>query len=77
MIAKIISYFGADGLAHIIVCNALVAFLSLILPVWVAVVATAVIGVGKELLWDKIMRRGNFEAKDLLADAIGIIFGIV
>lgn len=77
MIAKIISYFGADGLAHIIVCNALVAFLSLVLPVWVAVVATAVIGVGKELLWDKLMRRGSCEAKDLLADAIGIILGIV
>ena len=77
MIARIIGYFGSDGLLHIIVCCAIVSVLSLVTPLWVSVSITAAIGAAKELIWDKLLHRGSFEVKDLIADAIGILLGIL
>lgn len=75
MIQKIYDYFGLDGLFHIIVCDIVVSILGLFLPLWVAVIVAAVIGLSKELLWDKILGKGSFDKKDLLADLIGIFIG--
>lgn len=77
MVQFFINYFRADGLAHIIVCSVIVSLLSLIIPVWIAIAVTATIGIGKELIWDKLLHRGSFEVKDLIADCIGIILGII
>ena len=75
MISKVFNYFGYDGLKHVIASNVMVVVLNLILPLWVAVFVAALAGVGKEVVWDKLMNKGTFDKKDLIADAVGIIIG--
>lgn len=75
MISKVFNYFGYDGLKHVIASNVMVVILNLILPLWVAVLVAALVGVGKEVVWDKLMKKGTFDKKDLIADAVGIIIG--
>ena len=75
MIQKIYDYFGLDGLIHIICSNLIVSILCLFLPLWISVVVAAIIGIGKEVIWDKILGKGSFDKKDLLADFIGVIIG--
>lgn len=75
MISKVFNYFGYDGLKHVIASNVMVVTLNLILPLWVAVLVAALAGVGKEVVWDKLMKKGTFDKKDLIADAVGIIIG--
>ena len=75
MISKVFNYFGYDGLKHVIASNVMVVVLNLILPLWLAVLVAALVGVGKEVVWDKLMKKGTFDKKDLIADAVGIIIG--
>lgn len=75
MISKVFNYFGYDGLKHVIASNVMVVVLNLILPLWVAVLVAALAGVGREVVWDKLMKKGTFDKKDLIADAVGIIIG--
>lgn len=74
---KIIDYFGADGLLHIIYCMVIMQLLSNFLPLWVAVLITAAIGLGKEYIWDRQLKKGTFDKRDLLADCVGIILGLI
>lgn len=75
IVAKILSWVGTDGLAHIVCCAALCGLLSLLLPLWVAIIATAAVGVAKELVWDLWLGKGSPSWKDLLCDLIGIAIG--
>lgn len=75
MISKVFNYFGYDGLKHVVASNVMVVVLNLILPLWVAVLVAALAGVGKEVVWDKLMKKGTFDKKDLIADGVGIIIG--
>lgn len=75
MINKIFNYFGFDGLKHIICSNLLVSLLQLILPLWIAIIITVVIGIGKELIYDKLMKKGTCDKKDIISNLIGIIIG--
>ena len=74
---KIIDYFGADGLLHIICCMVIMQLLSNFLPLWAAVLITAAIGLGKEYIWDKQLKKGTSDKRDLLADCVGIILGLI
>lgn len=56
MISKVFNYFGYDGLKHVIASNVMVVVLNLILPLWVAVLVTVLAGVGKEIVWDKLIK---------------------
>lgn len=75
MIAGLITRAGTDGMAHIVCSAALCGLLSLVLPLWVAIVATAAVGVAKELVWDLWLGKGSPSWKDLLCDLIGIAIG--
>ena len=76
---KLINYLGNiphDKLLHFAVCAVLSAVLHLIFPVWVVVSVMAILSVGKEI-YDQISGEGTPEWKDLIADAIGIIIGVL
>lgn len=75
MTGRILNWFGTDGLAHVLVSLVLCGVLSAAFPVWAAVLATMAIGIGKELLWDKLLKKGTCEVRDALSDAIGTILG--
>lgn len=72
---KILNWVGTDGLLHIICSVIIVSVLNVLLPLWAAVLITAIVGIGKEFIWDKWFKRGTFEKKDLLCDLIGIVIG--
>lgn len=65
-----------DKLKHIAVSAIIAVVLNLILPWWVAAILTLAIGVGKEV-YDKVTGKGHPEWKDLLADLVGILIGIL
>ena len=75
MITKVLDYFGADGLLHIVCSAILTSVLSWLAPLWLAALATLIVGVGKEIIYDKLMKRGTPQWKDLVADLAGIAIG--
>lgn len=77
MVDKIYKYFGQDGLLHILCSIIIVSLADLVLPLWIAVIIAALIGLGKEFIYDKWMGKGTFDKKDLVADFVGIIIGML
>ena len=75
MFTKLANYFGTDGLLHILCSIIAMTSLNIFLPVWISVILVLLIGIGKELIYDKLMGKGTPSWKDLLADVIGIIIG--
>ena len=65
-----------DKLRHIVVSAIIAVALNLILPWRVAGILTLCIGVGKEV-YDKVSGKGHPEWKDLLADLVGILIGVL
>lgn len=72
---EILNYLGTDGLLHLGVSLILCQIIAIFLPIWAAVFISLAVGVLKELIWDKFLKRGTPEWKDILADALGIILG--
>lgn len=72
----LMSLFHEDKLKHIVVSAIIMVALSLVLPKWVAAIITLTIGIGKEV-YDKVSKKGWAEWKDLVADLIGIVIGIL
>lgn len=65
-----------DKLKHIVVSAIIAVSLNLFLPWWVAAILTLCVGIGKEV-YDKVTDKGHPEWKDLLADLIGILIGVL
>ena len=65
-----------DKLRHIVDSAIIPVALNHILPWWVAGILTLCIGVGKEV-YDKVSGKGHPEWKDLLADLVGILIGVL
>lgn len=65
-----------DKLKHIVLSAIIAVALNLILPWWVAGLITLAIGVGKEV-YDKVSGKGHPEWKDLVADVVGVVIGLL
>ena len=77
MIAKILGYFGQDGLAHILVSLVICLFLSALMPLWASASMTFLVGAAKELAWDGALGKGSLEWKDIVADIAGVLIGVL
>lgn len=75
-VGKALSAIGVDGMAHILVCQNLVMWLSKLFPLWLAVAITAVIFILKEV-YDKYCKESEISAKDLLCDCAGSLLGVL
>lgn len=75
MLTKIINYFGTDGLLHALASLFICALLGAFMPWWAAALATLAAGAAKELIYDKWMKRGTAEWKDIVADLAGTAMG--
>ena len=73
---KLFAWMGSDGMSHVILSAIIAVTLNLLLPWWVAGVIALAIGVGKEI-YDKVSGKGHAEWKDLLADLVGILIGVL
>jgi hypothetical protein len=69
-------FFTEDKLKHIVVSAIIMVALSLVLPKLVAATITFSIGICKEV-YDKVSKKGWAEWKDLVADCIGVLIGIL
>lgn len=74
-LSKIAVRAGVDGLLHVIVSVLIVLIVQICSPWWAAVLVAIVVGLVKEFVWDRWLKKGTFEVKDLLCDVIGILIG--
>lgn len=65
-----------DDLLHILVSVIIMTVLKLLLPWWIAALITLLVGILKEIVWDKILKKGTPEWRDIVSDIIGIIIGV-
>lgn len=77
LINIVFNYFNFDGCKHIIISAILVSILKLFIPIVIATIIVLIIGIIKGLIWDKYLEKGTCELKDLYANIIGIIIGIL
>lgn len=77
MIAKIINYFGSDGLLHILCSLVLATLIAAFLPIWAAAAITLAIGIGKELIYDLLLKKGTPQWKDIISDLTGIAAAVM
>ena len=71
LISKPLSMIGLDGMAHIIVCQNLVMWLSKFTPLWLAIIITIAIFILKEI-YDKYCKKTEFSIKDIICDCVGL-----
>ena len=76
LISKPLSKIGLDGMAHIIVCQNLVMWLSKFTPLWLAIIITVVIFILKEI-YDKYCKKTEFSIKDIICDCVGLALGVL
>lgn len=76
MIKNVLNQIRKDDLLHILVSVIIMTVLKLLLPWWIAALLTILIGILKELIWDKWLKKGTPEWRDLMSDIIGIIIGV-
>ncbi|MDC2747313.1 hypothetical protein PO367_04355 [Bacteroides ovatus] len=74
--SKLLSKIGIDGMAHIIVCQNLVMWLSKLIPLWLAIIITVVIFILKEV-YDKYCKKTEFSTKDIICDCAGLALGVL
>lgn len=65
-----------DKYKHIVVSAIIAVALNLFLPWWVVALVTLAIGVGKEV-YDKVSKKGHAEWRDLVADVVGVVIGLL
>lgn len=66
-----------DDLLHIICSIIITSIFNLFFVWWIAVIITFVIGILKELIWDRLLKKGTPEWRDILSDIIGILIGLL
>lgn len=76
LISKSLSMIGLDGMAHIIVCQNLVMWLSKFTPLWLAIIITIAIFILKEV-YDKYCKKTEFSIKDIICDCVGLALGVL
>lgn len=74
--SKLLSKIGIDGMAHIIVCQNLVMWLSKFTSLWLAIIITIAIFILKEI-YDKYCKKTEFSIKDIICDCVGLALGVL
>ena len=68
---------GFDGLLHLTACKLAVDACETVMPLALAVMVAAFLALYKEYVHDRLMKKGSFGRKDLVADAAGIVLGLI
>lgn len=62
-----------DKLLHNFI-NYIICFtLAVLVNYWVGLATALIVGIVKEFIWDKLLKKGCFEVVDLVANVLGII----
>lgn len=76
MIKNVLNQIRKDDLLHILFSVIIMTVLKLLLPWWIAAILTMFVDILKELIWDKWLKKGTPEWRDIVSDIIGIIIGV-
>lgn len=76
MIQNIINRIGIDKILHVLVSLVLMLEFQRFLPVWGALTVVLAIGIIKEI-YDKVSGKGTPDWRDIVADCIGIVLGLI
>ena len=68
---------GVDGLLHLLVCKIIVDAVEIFAPLWAGVTVAVVAALAKEFIWDMLFKKGTYDKKDMLCDAVGILLGLI
>lgn len=68
-------WLGTDGMLHVLCSIVLVVTTGILFPVWISALTTLIVGVTKELAWDKWLNRGSATWHDFACDIIGTAIG--
>jgi hypothetical protein len=66
-----------DKFQHIGVSALLVVFGLVHMPAWVVILSVVFVGLAKEIVWDRLLGRGDPDTWDLVADLAGVGIGVV
>lgn len=67
-----------DAYMHIFFCMLLTNILIVCsVPMYVSGSIVLVLGILKEVVWDKLLKQGTFDIQDLVTDLVGIFLGFL
>lgn len=66
-----------DKILHITCSGILVIITSLVVSVFYAVCFSLIIGLLKEVVWDKMLNRGTPDVRDVVANIVGIGLALI
>jgi hypothetical protein len=78
-IEDMIKWVGIDGLLHLLVCWLVVLVVTPIRGIWLAILAAAVLSIGKEF-WDMFIQKDNSKEQaihDIICDGVGVLAGLL
>jgi len=62
-----------DKILHFIGSAGMTVFLGIFIKIWIAAAIALAIGILKELVYDRLLKKGNCEWGDIYADAAGVL----
>ena len=75
--ATIVSKLKKDDLLHSYICTILTLLISAVSNIMISIIVVSLVALSKEIIIDKIIRDNEISVRDLIADSIGIIIGLL
>ena len=69
--------FQSDKLIHNLINYSIVFTLSVLTNYWIGLCVAITLSLLKEFIWDKLLKKGNFEIADLVSNGLGIVEGSI
>ena len=69
--------FQSDKLIHNLINYSIVFTLSVLTNYWIGLCVALTLSLLKEFIWDKLLKKGNFEIADLVSNGLGILEGTI
>ena len=66
-----------DKLLHNLINYSIVFTLSVLTNYWIGLCVAVTLSLLKEFVWDKLLKKGNFEIADLVSNGLGIVEGSI
>ena len=66
-----------DKITHNLINYAIVFTLSVLTKYWIGLIVAIILSCLKEFVWDKWLKKGNFEIADLVSNGLGILEGTI
>lgn len=66
-----------DKLVHNLINYAILFTLSILTKYWIGLIVAVTFSLLKEFVWDKWLKKGNFEIADLVSNVLGILEGTI